>query len=110
MEEHKKYKFKRVVAQVSKKYRFALYMGIRVDLRLEWGSWSHGSEPNRSLRVVFGNPSGFNARMGLVIALKVSQVMSKPILNWKSRWNLKTTQEVQFERVVAQVSQTYHFT
>ncbi|KAF7821602.1 uncharacterized protein G2W53_027057 [Senna tora] len=36
--EHEKYKFKRVVAQVSQTDRFALYSGIRVDLMLEWGS------------------------------------------------------------------------
>ncbi|KAF7807580.1 uncharacterized protein G2W53_039741 [Senna tora] len=34
----KKHKFKRVVAQVSENDRFALYLGIRVDLMLEWGS------------------------------------------------------------------------
>ncbi|KAF7835476.1 uncharacterized protein G2W53_010335 [Senna tora] len=33
--EFKKYKFKRVVAQVSQTDRFALYLGIRVDLMLE---------------------------------------------------------------------------
>ncbi|KAF7832016.1 uncharacterized protein G2W53_014390 [Senna tora] len=36
--EDKKYKFKRVVAQVSQTDRFALYLGIRVDLMLEWDS------------------------------------------------------------------------
>ncbi|KAF7842060.1 uncharacterized protein G2W53_004358 [Senna tora] len=34
----KKYKFKRVVAQVSQNDRFALHMGVRVDLMVEWGS------------------------------------------------------------------------
>ncbi|KAF7844385.1 uncharacterized protein G2W53_001290 [Senna tora] len=29
---------KRVVAQVSQTYRLALYLGIRVDLMLEWDS------------------------------------------------------------------------
>ncbi|KAF7814910.1 uncharacterized protein G2W53_028879 [Senna tora] len=36
--ELKKYLFKRVVAQVSENDRFALYLGIQVDLMLEWGS------------------------------------------------------------------------
>ncbi|KAF7842085.1 uncharacterized protein G2W53_004383 [Senna tora] len=36
MEEIKKYKIKRVVSQVSQTNRFALYLGIRVDLMLEW--------------------------------------------------------------------------
>ncbi|KAF7831952.1 uncharacterized protein G2W53_014285 [Senna tora] len=36
--EDKKYKFKRVVAQVSQTDRFALYLGILVDLMLEWDS------------------------------------------------------------------------
>ncbi|KAF7839172.1 uncharacterized protein G2W53_007654 [Senna tora] len=35
--------------------------------------------------------------------------MSKHILNQKSRLNLKTYQEVNVERVVAQVSQTNRF-
>ncbi|KAF7812574.1 uncharacterized protein G2W53_033550 [Senna tora] len=42
------------------------------------------SESNRSVRVVFGNPSGFKARMGLVISWKVCQVMPNHILNRKS--------------------------
>ncbi|KAF7842065.1 uncharacterized protein G2W53_004363 [Senna tora] len=33
--EFKKYKFKGVVAQVSQTNRFALYLRIRVDLKLE---------------------------------------------------------------------------
>ncbi|KAF7812466.1 uncharacterized protein G2W53_033442 [Senna tora] len=67
------------------------------------------SESNRSLCVVFGNPSGFNARMGLVIAWKVCEVMTKNIMNRKFRLNLKGIQEVQVKRVVAQVSQTVRF-
>ncbi|KAF7823758.1 uncharacterized protein G2W53_021902 [Senna tora] len=47
--------------------------------------------------------------MGLVITWKVCQVMSKKILNQKSRLNLKRTQEVEVKRVVAQVRQTDHF-
>ncbi|KAF7832141.1 uncharacterized protein G2W53_014474 [Senna tora] len=47
--------------------------------------------------------------MGLVIALKVSEVMSKHILNRKSRLNLKRIQEEQVKRVVAEVSQTDRF-
>ncbi|KAF7841518.1 uncharacterized protein G2W53_003816 [Senna tora] len=43
--------------------------------------------------------------MGLVIAWKVSEVMSKHILNRKMRLNLKSNQEVQVQRVVAQISQ-----
>ncbi|KAF7823959.1 uncharacterized protein G2W53_022103 [Senna tora] len=56
---------KRVVALVSQTDLFALDLGIRVDL------------------------------MGLVITLKVCQVMSKHNLNLKSRLNLKRAQEVQ---------------
>ncbi|KAF7807350.1 uncharacterized protein G2W53_039511 [Senna tora] len=33
-----KHMFKRVAAQVRGNDRFALYLGIRVDLLLEWGS------------------------------------------------------------------------
>ncbi|KAF7842082.1 uncharacterized protein G2W53_004380 [Senna tora] len=36
--ELKKYKFKRLVAQSNQTDRFALYLGIRVDLMLNWGS------------------------------------------------------------------------
>ncbi|KAF7842028.1 uncharacterized protein G2W53_004326 [Senna tora] len=36
--ELKKYKFKRLVAQANQTDRFALYLGIRVDLMLKWGS------------------------------------------------------------------------
>ncbi|KAF7812584.1 uncharacterized protein G2W53_033560 [Senna tora] len=38
MEEFKKYKFNRVVAQESQTDRFALYFGIQVDVKLEWDS------------------------------------------------------------------------
>ncbi|KAF7808077.1 uncharacterized protein G2W53_040238 [Senna tora] len=38
MEELEKYKFRRVIAQVSQTDRFALYLGMRVDLMLKWGS------------------------------------------------------------------------
>ncbi|KAF7835474.1 uncharacterized protein G2W53_010333 [Senna tora] len=34
----KKYKFKRVVAEVNQTDPFALYFGIRMDLMLEWDS------------------------------------------------------------------------
>ncbi|KAF7814956.1 uncharacterized protein G2W53_028925 [Senna tora] len=34
----KKHKFERVVAQVSQTNAFALYLGIRVDLMVEWDS------------------------------------------------------------------------
>ncbi|KAF7835558.1 uncharacterized protein G2W53_010417 [Senna tora] len=47
--------------------------------------------------------------MGLVIARKVCEVMSKHIFNRKSRLNLKRIQEVEVKRVIAQVSQTYRF-
>ncbi|KAF7807355.1 uncharacterized protein G2W53_039516 [Senna tora] len=36
--ELKKYKFKRVVAQVSQTIRFVVYLGVRADLMLKWGS------------------------------------------------------------------------
>ncbi|KAF7800817.1 uncharacterized protein G2W53_044699 [Senna tora] len=36
--ELKKYKFKRVIAQVSQTDCIAMYLGIRIDLMLEWGS------------------------------------------------------------------------
>ncbi|KAF7839145.1 uncharacterized protein G2W53_007627 [Senna tora] len=45
--------------------------------------------------------------MGLAIAWKVCEVMSKDILNQKSRLNLKRIQEVQVKCDVAQVIQTY---
>ncbi|KAF7844350.1 uncharacterized protein G2W53_001255 [Senna tora] len=38
IEELKKCKLKRVVAQASQDDRYALYLGIQVYLRLEWGS------------------------------------------------------------------------
>ncbi|KAF7835553.1 uncharacterized protein G2W53_010412 [Senna tora] len=47
--------------------------------------------------------------MGLAIAWKVIEFMSKLILNPKSRLNLKVIQEVQVKRVVAQVSETDRF-
>ncbi|KAF7839125.1 uncharacterized protein G2W53_007607 [Senna tora] len=47
--------------------------------------------------------------MGLAIAWKEFEVMSKQILNLKLRLNLKRIQEVQFERIVAQVSQIDRF-
>ncbi|KAF7839146.1 uncharacterized protein G2W53_007628 [Senna tora] len=47
--------------------------------------------------------------MGLVITWKVCEVMSKQILNIKTRLNLKRIQEVQVKRVVPQVSQTDRF-
>ncbi|KAF7839156.1 uncharacterized protein G2W53_007638 [Senna tora] len=47
--------------------------------------------------------------MGLVIAWKVCQCMSKHILNQKSRLNLKRIEEVQVKRVVAKVCQTNRF-
>ncbi|KAF7802308.1 uncharacterized protein G2W53_041419 [Senna tora] len=47
--------------------------------------------------------------MGLVIAWKKCEVMSKHTLNRKSRLNLKRLQEVQVKRVVAQVSQKDRF-
>ncbi|KAF7814948.1 uncharacterized protein G2W53_028917 [Senna tora] len=42
-----------------------------------------------------GNPSGSNARMGLVIAWELCQVISKPILKGKLRMNLKRILEAQ---------------
>ncbi|KAF7839165.1 uncharacterized protein G2W53_007647 [Senna tora] len=47
--------------------------------------------------------------MGLEIAWNVCPVMSKLILNQKSRLNLNRIQEVQVKRVVAQVSEIDHF-
>ncbi|KAF7812431.1 uncharacterized protein G2W53_033407 [Senna tora] len=47
--------------------------------------------------------------MGLVIEWKECEVMSNHILNGKSQLNLKRIQEVQINRVVAQVSQTRRF-
>ncbi|KAF7832236.1 uncharacterized protein G2W53_014569 [Senna tora] len=38
-------------------------------------------ESNRSLRIVFGNPSGFDARIGLLEAWKMCEVVSTHILN-----------------------------
>ncbi|KAF7835040.1 uncharacterized protein G2W53_009899 [Senna tora] len=45
----------------------------------------------------FGNTSGSNAPMGLVIAWEVCQVMSKNILKGKPRFNLKRVQEAQVQ-------------
>ncbi|KAF7832093.1 uncharacterized protein G2W53_014426 [Senna tora] len=64
---------------------------------------------NISLGVVFGNPSAFNARMGLIIVRKVCELMSKRILKRKSRLNLKRIQEVLVKRVAVEVSQTDRF-
>ncbi|KAF7841506.1 uncharacterized protein G2W53_003804 [Senna tora] len=47
--------------------------------------------------------------MGLVIAWKVCEVMSKYILNRKSQLNLKRNEEVQVKCVDAQVNQTVRF-
>ncbi|KAF7832138.1 uncharacterized protein G2W53_014471 [Senna tora] len=47
--------------------------------------------------------------MGLVIAWKECEVMSKHILNRKSRLNLKIFQEVQVNLVFAQDSETDRF-
>ncbi|KAF7841522.1 uncharacterized protein G2W53_003820 [Senna tora] len=47
--------------------------------------------------------------MGIVIAWKVCQVISTQVLNLKMRFNLNRIQEVQVQRVVAQVSQTNPF-
>ncbi|KAF7841515.1 uncharacterized protein G2W53_003813 [Senna tora] len=47
--------------------------------------------------------------MGLTIAWKECEVMYEYILDQNSRLNLKTIEEVQVNRVVAQVSQTNYF-
>ncbi|KAF7839122.1 uncharacterized protein G2W53_007604 [Senna tora] len=47
--------------------------------------------------------------MGIMITCKECEVMSKHILNQKSRLNLKRIQEVQVKRVVAQVRQIDRF-
>ncbi|KAF7835178.1 uncharacterized protein G2W53_010037 [Senna tora] len=44
-----------------------------------------------------GNPSGSNARMGLVITWEVWQVMYRHILNGKLRVNLKLIQDAQVQ-------------
>ncbi|KAF7844212.1 uncharacterized protein G2W53_001117 [Senna tora] len=67
------------------------------------------SESKRSIRVVFGSPTEFNARVGLVIAWKVCKVKSNHILNRKSRLNLKRIEEELAKRDVAYVSQTNRF-
>ncbi|KAF7839121.1 uncharacterized protein G2W53_007603 [Senna tora] len=67
------------------------------------------SESNRSLQVVFGIPCAFNTPMRIVIAWKECEVMSKQLLNQKSRMNLKRIPEVQVKRIVAQVSPTDRF-
>ncbi|KAF7812563.1 uncharacterized protein G2W53_033539 [Senna tora] len=72
-----------------------LYLKRTQELRVQMYCFT--SESNRSVRVVFGNPSGFKARMGLVISWKVCQVMPNHILNRKSWLNLKRTQEVQVQ-------------
>ncbi|KAF7835175.1 uncharacterized protein G2W53_010034 [Senna tora] len=55
---------------------------------------SHKSVKRMRSRCI-GNPSGCNARMGLVIAWEVCQVMSKHILNGKPRLNIKRIQEAE---------------
>ncbi|KAF7844382.1 uncharacterized protein G2W53_001287 [Senna tora] len=47
--------------------------------------------------------------MGLVIALKVCEVMSKDILNLKSRFNLKRIEQLQEKCVNGQVCYTDRF-
>ncbi|KAF7801152.1 uncharacterized protein G2W53_044915 [Senna tora] len=64
------------------------------------------NESNSCLHVVFGNPCGSNARMGLVITWEVCQVMYEHIFKGKPRLNLKRIQEAQFRtccRTKAQV-------
>ncbi|KAF7801148.1 uncharacterized protein G2W53_044911 [Senna tora] len=48
-----------------------------------------------------GNPSGSNARMELVIAWEVCQVMSKHILKRILRLNLETIHEAQASKMDA---------
>ncbi|KAF7832168.1 uncharacterized protein G2W53_014501 [Senna tora] len=81
---------KRFDAQVSQTDRFAMLLGIQVDLMLEWTHDRLEGELNRSLRVALGNPIEFIAGIGFVISFKL---------------NLKRNQEVQVKCVVAQVSQ-----
>ncbi|KAF7835070.1 uncharacterized protein G2W53_009934 [Senna tora] len=60
-----------VVAQVSETRRFALYLRTRVVLMLPLESSWHGRSVdhlNTSVRVVFGNRSGFDAPIGVVMA------------------------------------------
>ncbi|KAF7832157.1 uncharacterized protein G2W53_014490 [Senna tora] len=47
--------------------------------------------------------------MGVVIEWKMCEVMSKHILNRKSRLNLQRIQQVQVKHFVAQVSKTDRF-
>ncbi|KAF7839116.1 uncharacterized protein G2W53_007598 [Senna tora] len=61
------------------------------------------------LVIAWKNLSGLNARKGVVIAWKECEGISKPILNGKSRLDLKRIQEVQVKLVVAQVNQTDRF-
>ncbi|KAF7820777.1 uncharacterized protein G2W53_026232 [Senna tora] len=61
---------KRLVAQVSQTRRFALYLQTGVVLMLQLESSWHGSESNTSVRVVFANWSGFDAPIGVVLALE----------------------------------------
>ncbi|KAF7807561.1 uncharacterized protein G2W53_039722 [Senna tora] len=78
----KKYKFKRVVAQVRETDRFAFYLGIRVVLMLEWVSRSHGRCIKSSLNTFL---------------IENCDLISKELKKYK------------FKRVVAQVSQTDRF-
>ncbi|KAF7800563.1 uncharacterized protein G2W53_045014 [Senna tora] len=80
-EEYKKHKFERLVAHVSQTDAFALYWeserlycskGTRDRIggiqESQVRSCCRTSESNGCVHVVFGNPKGSNARMGLVIA------------------------------------------
>ncbi|KAF7812409.1 uncharacterized protein G2W53_033385 [Senna tora] len=87
---------KRVVAQVSQIDHFALHLGIPSGF-------------NGRMGLMIAWKRGFNAQMGLVITWKEFEVTSKHILNQNSRLNLKIFQEEQVKCVVAEVSQTDRF-
>ncbi|KAF7835179.1 uncharacterized protein G2W53_010038 [Senna tora] len=69
-------------------------IGNQMALMLEWDLRSHGRFKRMRSRCI-GNPSGSKARMGLVIAWDLYQVMSKHILKGKRRLNLKRLHEAQ---------------
>ncbi|KAF7810670.1 uncharacterized protein G2W53_037413 [Senna tora] len=102
-------KWGKSITTVSQTNRLAFYFGVRVYLMLEWDILPDASQTKQSLRVVFGNPSGFTARMGLMIALKECEVISKQLLKGNSRSHIKRIQQVHVKRIVVEVDHIHRF-
>ncbi|KAF7835030.1 uncharacterized protein G2W53_009889 [Senna tora] len=66
------------------------------EARLNLKSFQEGQKCVKRMRSsCIGNPRGSNARMGLVMAWAVYEVMSKSILKGKPQLNIKRIQEAQ---------------